>query len=139
MDKTDWLNVTLALTPAGLSRNKRIDADIWYSSLRLPALKGVQASTEQVMAYREQWPNCKPIVTFTLDEADLELGDPQGWVDSGLVVVVSNEPEPEPELEPNATEAAMRLAAERGLDLDAIEGTGRDGRVTFADVEAVNG
>jgi pyruvate/2-oxoglutarate dehydrogenase complex dihydrolipoamide acyltransferase (E2) component len=33
-----------------------------------------------------------------------------------------------------ATPAAMRLAADRGIDLTAIEGTGADGRVTAKDV-----
>ena len=35
----------------------------------------------------------------------------------------------------NATEAAMRQAHELGLDLDEIEGTGADGRITVRDVQ----
>jgi pyruvate/2-oxoglutarate dehydrogenase complex dihydrolipoamide acyltransferase (E2) component len=38
---------------------------------------------------------------------------------------------------PVATEAAMALAAEHGVDLREVEGTGEDGRVLVADVEAV--
>lgn len=35
----------------------------------------------------------------------------------------------------NATEAAMRKAAEAGVDIDEVEGTGAEGRVTVHDVE----
>jgi pyruvate/2-oxoglutarate dehydrogenase complex dihydrolipoamide acyltransferase (E2) component len=35
----------------------------------------------------------------------------------------------------NATEAAMRLANEHGLDIDQIEGSGADGRITVRDVK----
>jgi pyruvate/2-oxoglutarate dehydrogenase complex dihydrolipoamide acyltransferase (E2) component len=34
----------------------------------------------------------------------------------------------------NATEAALRAAAELGVDLDSIEGTGSEGRITVKDV-----
>ena len=34
----------------------------------------------------------------------------------------------------NATEAALRRAQEAGIDLDEIEGSGADGRITVADV-----
>lgn len=39
-------------------------------------------------------------------------------------------------LEVNATEAAIRIAAEHGLDLSEIHGHGQDGRVTADDVRA---
>jgi pyruvate/2-oxoglutarate dehydrogenase complex dihydrolipoamide acyltransferase (E2) component len=35
----------------------------------------------------------------------------------------------------NATEAAMRKAREAGVDIDDVEGTGAEGRVTVHDVE----
>ena len=35
----------------------------------------------------------------------------------------------------NATEAAMRKASEAGVDIDEVEGTGAEGRVTVHDVE----
>ena len=38
--------------------------------------------------------------------------------------------------EPDATEAARALADEEGLDLSAIDGTGKGGRVTLPDVES---
>jgi hypothetical protein len=37
----------------------------------------------------------------------------------------------------NATEAAMRMAKEHNIDLDQIEGTGADGRITVHDVRSV--
>ena len=36
---------------------------------------------------------------------------------------------------PDATEAARALAAERGVDLADVKGTGKDGRITQGDVE----
>jgi 2-oxoisovalerate dehydrogenase E2 component (dihydrolipoyl transacylase) len=35
----------------------------------------------------------------------------------------------------HATEAAMRLAQESGLDIDEIEGSGAEGRITVRDVK----
>jgi pyruvate/2-oxoglutarate dehydrogenase complex dihydrolipoamide acyltransferase (E2) component len=37
----------------------------------------------------------------------------------------------------NATDAAVRLAKEHGLDLTTVVGTGKDGRIVDADVQAV--
>lgn len=37
--------------------------------------------------------------------------------------------------ESNATEAAVELAAELDVDLDEVEGSGADGRITAPDVE----
>ena len=34
----------------------------------------------------------------------------------------------------NATEAALRQAQDAGIDLDDVEGTGADGRITVSDV-----
>lgn len=36
---------------------------------------------------------------------------------------------------PNATEAAVKLANEKGVDLDLVLGTGADGRITKNDIE----
>lgn len=35
----------------------------------------------------------------------------------------------------DATDAALRLARERGIDLGAVHGTGKDGCITFRDVQ----
>ena len=37
---------------------------------------------------------------------------------------------------PNATQGALDAATEHGVDINAIEGSGKDGKVTKADVEA---
>lgn len=37
----------------------------------------------------------------------------------------------------DATEAAIKLAAERGIDLATVTGTGKEGRILASDVEAV--
>jgi len=37
---------------------------------------------------------------------------------------------------PDATDSARELAAERGIDLSDVEGSGKDGRITKDDVEA---
>jgi hypothetical protein len=58
--------------------------------------------------------------------------------------VVEELPEPEPveaieELgveEPDATPAALEYAAEKGIDLSQVEGSGKDGKITKPDVEA---
>jgi pyruvate/2-oxoglutarate dehydrogenase complex dihydrolipoamide acyltransferase (E2) component len=42
----------------------------------------------------------------------------------------------EAENEVNATDAAIELADELGIDISTVAGTGHDGRVTKADVEA---
>jgi N utilization substance protein A len=58
--------------------------------------------------------------------------EPQPEVEAGP----ETEAEPEP-AEVDATSAAEELAAEHGIDLTAVEGTGQDGRVLKGDVEAV--
>ena len=52
---------------------------------------------------------------------------------------ISADPPPKPERESSRkrySPAVLRLAEERGVDLDEIAGTGRDGRVTLKDVRA---
>lgn len=44
--------------------------------------------------------------------------------------------EPEAEEAPDATPAAEELAEEKGVDLEKVEGSGKDGRITKPDVEA---
>lgn len=49
------------------------------------------------------------------------------------IEVVEEEPEDE---EPNATAGALEAAEELGVDLATVTGTGAEGRITKADVEA---
>lgn len=41
--------------------------------------------------------------------------------------------------DPDATEAAVKLASELGVDLSAVKGTGADGRIIVPDVQAAAG
>ena len=84
--------------------------------------------------------------------AEVEVGAVLGRIDeTGAAVAVAAsseapaaaapepEPEPEPELEPAPaplSPAVRKLVAEHDLDPAEIEGTGKDGRLTKADVEA---
>lgn len=43
---------------------------------------------------------------------------------------------PAKDREPNATQAAIRLANDSGIDLANIQGTGIEGRITVGDVQA---
>jgi pyruvate/2-oxoglutarate dehydrogenase complex dihydrolipoamide acyltransferase (E2) component len=80
-----------------------------------------------------------------------DLGPPEAGSDAAAAAKVSMEPEAsvEPEASGGRRQASgngdrskryspvvMRMAAEHGVDLDAIEGTGRGGRVTKKDVLA---
>ncbi len=56
----------------------------------------------------------------------------------GEAHVAESEPEPEPPSHPRRySPVVQRIAAEHGIDLDAIQGTGRDGRVRKQDVLAL--
>ena len=81
--------------------------------------------------------------------AEVEVGAVLGRIDeagAGAAAAPARaapEPEPEPEPEPAApplgpplSPAVRKLVAEHDLDPAAIEGTGKDGRLTKADVEA---
>lgn len=55
-------------------------------------------------------------------------------VESASVEAVEPVEETKPEVP--VTDAALALAEEHGLDLDLIEGTGKDGKITIGDVRA---
>jgi pyruvate/2-oxoglutarate dehydrogenase complex dihydrolipoamide acyltransferase (E2) component len=63
-----------------------------------------------------------------IEVSDLELRD-----FGDKFEIVSGEPAV------NATDAAVELAHERGIDLAEIEGSGADGRILKSDVEAAVG
>lgn len=64
------------------------------------------------------------------ETAPVENPAPEG---AGVLALTETSP-----LEVEATEGARALAEERGIDLSKIQGTGADGRVTKADVEAAS-
>lgn len=49
--------------------------------------------------------------------------------------VIESTETPPPTATISATEAALKLAEEYGIDLSQVTGTGQDGRITKADVE----
>lgn len=57
-------------------------------------------------------------------------------VPSGAEAVNAEEAENDPGAQVNATDAAIRKAAELGVDLDEVEGTGSGGAIKVEDVEA---
>lgn len=57
----------------------------------------------------------------------------KGLIDRGAIFFVRSEDEPEAA----ATDAALILIEEHGLDAEEIKGTGKDGRVTEPDVRKV--
>lgn len=63
---------------------------------------------------------------------------PHSKLDPALVPATEAEPLTRA-LEVDATEAAVRLAAENGVDLSTVTGTGSGGRITQADVEQAIG
>lgn len=72
-----------------------------------------------------------------------EVVDYPAWyarslVDSGaaaFVVEISEVPQ-QVTAEVGATDAARALAEERGVDLAAVKGTGKDGKITLKDIKA---
>ena len=72
----------------------------------------------------------------------LELDDAEAadLINSGnaeaVLAVQSSAQESVPSVEVFATQAALDHAAALGIDLASIQGTGKDGKVTKADVEA---
>lgn len=54
-----------------------------------------------------------------------------------LILRDDNSPPPPDAVEVDATDAARALAAEHGIDLAAVEGSGENGRVLVSDVRAM--
>ena len=59
-----------------------------------------------------------------------------------LMTELATEPETRPDIElfddVNATDSAIIYASQNGIDLSGVEGTGKDGRITLADVKKAN-
>jgi pyruvate dehydrogenase E2 component (dihydrolipoamide acetyltransferase) len=99
----------------------------------------------------------QPIVEIETDKATMEVEAPQAGVvrivaqegqvlaveatlaeiGDGVVAPASSAPEREPERDGHvASPAARRIAAERGLDLSSVSGSGPGGRIIARDLEA---
>lgn len=63
-----------------------------------------------------------------------EFDGAPGRIEQQEVAITTTLPAP-----PDATEAAVRLAAEAGIDLRDVTGTGQDGRIRKRDVEKAAG
>jgi len=70
------------------------------------------------------------ITLYGMHEAALYVS--RGWqmADANLAASL-------PKVEPDATDAAKALAEENAIDLTAVIGTGKDGRITIGDVRAL--
>lgn len=73
---------------------------------------------------------------------NLDVDDPfnKRKIDEGIFYLVDEADAADAireETGPDVTEAAATLAAENGVDLDAVEGTGENGRITKDDVQKV--
>lgn len=65
---------------------------------------------------------------YTPDLADEDLSDPRltDLIDRGVFIALD---------EAQATDAARKLADDKGVQINAVTGTGKDGQVTERDVE----
>ena len=87
-----------------------------------------------------RWPTAQVNARVFSKRQPVEIGEAAMTAEilnSELLDIETIEVEPEPvEDEPNITAGASKLAQEAGLDASIITGTGKDGRITQADVEA---
>jgi pyruvate dehydrogenase E2 component (dihydrolipoamide acetyltransferase) len=90
----------------------------------------------------------KPLLTVTVDGDEDASAEPEAPGAVGTAVEAEAESAPEPEPEPAAppepsrdggpvyaSPSVRRLARERGIDLSTVQGTGRKGRITKADLD----
>lgn len=68
-------------------------------------------------------------------EPESETATPEPEFSKPEIAILDPEPEEEPEVEINATAAAIEYAAEHGIDLSDVEGTGSDGKIILRDVK----
>ncbi len=73
---------------------------------------------------------------FVVTAEMYELYDPDGWLRVGVCELVGEGEIPFVD-DPDATDAAVKLAAEFNVSLSSVTGTGSGGRITFSDVQAV--
>lgn len=72
----------------------------------------------------------EPVIMATGDVVTLTEEDAEPLLLNGHIVEVED---PDP---PKATDAAVRLAEQEGIDLNTVTGTGKDGQITHDDVHA---
>jgi pyruvate/2-oxoglutarate dehydrogenase complex dihydrolipoamide acyltransferase (E2) component len=82
-------------------------------------------------SYRRRRPDAVAVATQEPDPEDLGVESLGAAHPPEMVEQIESEQQ-----DADATEAAAELADELGVDLATVEGTGKDGRITKADVEA---
>jgi pyruvate dehydrogenase E2 component (dihydrolipoamide acetyltransferase) len=91
----------------------------------------------------------KPLLTVAVDGDAAASAEPEAPGAVGTAVEAESESQPKPEPEPSAppepardgspvyaSPSVRRLARERGIDLSTVQGGGRKGRITKADLDA---
>jgi serine/threonine protein kinase len=97
-----------------------------------PALRKAGPLAPLITGLLDKDPRRRPTVTEALRMLDTPPTRTEVIADRTTVVQRKDSP-------PQATEAARARAAERGVDLDQVKGSGKDGRITIQDVYAAEG
>jgi acetyltransferase-like isoleucine patch superfamily enzyme len=133
--ETDKVNAQVEAEVAGVLRQIVAPAGSQVPVLGIVAFVG---AADEVVPPPETWDSLVPPGAHVgFDQAPSVLTNPPSVASAG------GEPQKPPESSRSATgrsaasPAARRLARERGLSLDQIQGTGPRGEITRADVEAV--
>jgi len=95
----------------------------------------VEIETEKAIVEIEASVSGRLVEILAQPEEEVKVGAAIAWVDDGAPEDKAAEPVATPMEGPRASPAARRLAAERGVDLSRVEGSGPGGRIQLQDVE----